>query len=104
MQDRGVMVRKPSRSGVEIKVRTFIEHAGLNGAGVLFDRVHAATGVPAPAGTFVRLEDDDLVAGLVQLVRGGESGDACAEDEHALARARIRRKIGRSRERVRDTR
>ena len=81
------MVREATRAGVQIHIRPFIEMARLLRAGDFFDDVAGADGEAAAAGAFLRFEHDDVVAGLAQLVRGRQSGNACAEDDDAFAGA-----------------
>src|SRR5262249_23140655 len=90
--EHGLMVaRQPRRAGVEVEIR--IELADLSRAVAQLDGGAAADRPVAAADPVARLEHGAIVAGLAELVGGGESRDPSAEhdDLGAVARAALER-------------
>src|SRR5262249_59449737 len=75
-----VMVRNAPWSGIEIESRG--ELASLRAAAELGVAVAAAPRPATTAGTVVVFEHLDAVAGLAQLERRDQSGEASTQDEH----------------------
>jgi hypothetical protein len=93
-EDTLVMVGQPSRAGIEIQVLVVIPRDVLGAAG-LDDRVAAAQGPVAAAGTGARLQDQRPLAGVTQFVGQHHASDPGADDHHAPPRARgQRRRLG----------
>src|SRR3954470_20579526 len=92
-EGESVVIRKASGTGIQILIlNVALELAGLLPCLVavrLDDLVARAHGVAASSGAMLGLEDDDRVSAVafLQLIRGGESRDARAEDNDDLAAA-----------------
>src|SRR4051794_21312145 len=92
-EGESVVIRKASRTGIQILIlNVALEVAGLLprlAAVRLDDLVAVADGVAASSGAMLGLEDDDRVSAVafLQLIRGGQSRDAGAEDDDGLAAA-----------------
>jgi hypothetical protein len=98
MKNSTVMVGKTSRS--EVQVETFVEVANLfesfSFLGFFDQDRSSPCSVIAAAGAVCQFDNPTRVTGAREFVSRGETGDAGAEQDDFLARARALRKLGRA--------
>lgn len=89
VQQTGVMVGNPPRTGVEVEVA--VHPDVLHGAVGFFDLVTIAKRDDATSGTLGGLQNLHLVTGFVQFIGGHHSGDPGTEYEDLLAFSALER-------------